>query len=104
MALRVEQVKAKQSLPLPERISFCLRKPNLEDRFPHVTLVIVGLPGGWLVARHDSIRPDEGRIRQQERLELLEHLSNRVRTDEQIDDTTFDRMKTDGMIDLLAIL
>ena len=79
-------------------------KPKSEDCFLHLTLVIVRSPSRWFLAWHDSPRPNRRRIGQKKLLQLLDDLSHRLRTGEQSNDVRFDRMKADGMINLLAIL
>ena len=37
-------------------------------------------------------------------MDFLDYLTDWFRTEEQIDNVSFDRMKTDGMIDLLLML
>src|SRR5437773_465116 len=82
----------------------CWTKPKSEDHFPHLTLVIVRPPSRYFLAWHDSPRPNRRRIGQKKLLQLLDDLSHRLRTGEQSNDVRFDRMKADGMINLLAIL
>ena len=61
---------------------------------------MVRTPRGLLLARDFSSGPGGHRIVQKQALQFWQHLVDRFLTEQQLDDPTFERMKTDRMIDL----
>ena len=61
---------------------------------------MVRTPGGLLLARDFSSGPGGHRIVQKQALQFWQHLADGFLTEQQPDDLTFERMKTDRMIDL----